>query len=272
MRAFLFVSPILAAIVPSSLELLQEKIRSIDFKGLITNLAHAEGTVDATTLHWNSHRPCATDGGACSAKARSSLASMARQVGAKIVGAVEMRDAIRALPGWQNTGMQCDNSAIMVAPGWTVEKRGGFCMNGNSAKGFAVALVRPPTAVRGCAKLCVLMGHVPHEGVRSGGSEVSKVCGGYRTACGIGMGDWNSNSPGRRFNALFGTYPKLTAPTHELTCCYRAPSFKYAFDHTVTNIRGAYSSGTQVFGPQLTRYQDYDEHKPTSVKLRLPSA
>jgi len=223
--------------------------------------------VDATTLHWNAHRPCATDQASCIGAAQSRLGAMAGEVGAQIVGAVELKDAIVALPGWQSTGMQCDNSAVMVAPGWAIVKSGGYCMNGDAAKGFAVALVTPPQQVAGCQSLCVMMGHVPHDGVSSGGSKIAEVCGDARTSCMIGMGDWNTEDISSRWAALVGGAAALVEP-HEKTCCYN--KFVYAFDHTATNIAGAYSAGKTVYPPQLTSFPSYNEHMPTSVKLRLP--
>lgn len=225
--------------------------------------------VDATTLHWNAHRPCATDQASCISAAQSRLGQMASEVGAQIVGAVELKDAVKALPGWQSTGMQCDNSAVMVAPGWSIIKSGGYCMNSNVYKGFAVALVTPPQEVAGCQHLCVMMGHVPHEGVYSGGSEVEAVCGEVRASCMIGMGDWNADDISSRWGALVGGTTVLVEP-HDKTCCYN--SFANAFDHTATNIAGAYSAGKTVYPPQLTSFPSWNEHMPTSVKLRLPGA
>merc|ERR1712228_1034955 len=111
--------------------------------------------------------------------AKQRLAALANEVGAKVVGTVELKNAPDALPGWQSTGVQCDNSAVMVAPGWSIANSGGHCMNGDSAKGFAVALVTPPEQVQGCSALCILMGHVPHGsgGGTSGHSKISSVCG-----------------------------------------------------------------------------------------------
>lgn len=232
------------------------------------------GAVDATSLHWNAHRPCATSEPPCVALAQERLGAMAHEVGAMIVGAVELADSIKALPGWDNTGMQCDHSAVMVnsPAGWHIEKSGGGCMNGDDVKGFAVALVVPPQAVQGCSKLCVFMGHVPHGGVQSGAGEIENVCGSYyRSSCAIAMADWNSPTPQHRFEELFGDYPTFWEPKHDLTCCYH--TFEFAFDHCVSNIKGAYDDGSKIFQPQLTRFSyDYDEHKPTSVKLRLPMA
>jgi len=193
---------------------------------------------------------------------------MAKQVGAKIVGAVELKDGHLALPGWQSSGQQCDNSAVMVAPGWNISNSGGFCMGGDPNKGFAVALVTPPQLVRGCSKLCVFMGHVPHPGARvTGHDEIVKVCDGAEKQCMIAMSDWNVENISGRWKTLIGGKPSLVEP-HDKTCCY--PLFIYAFDHTATNIAGAYSAGRTIFGPQLTKFPSGDEHKPTSVQLMLP--
>lgn len=237
-----------------------------------THVKGSAGTLAATTLHWNIHRPCGTDDGPCIAAAQKRLGEMAQEVGAQLVGAVELKNAVQALPGWQSSGMQCDNSAIMVAPGWSVRNSGGFCMNGDSAKGFAVALVQPPQPVQGCSSLCIFMGHVPHGSGTSitGHSEIANVCGGAVGACTIAMGDWNAEDISTRWRSLIGGSPALVEP-HDKTCCLGSPGYIFAYDHTATNIAGAYSAGKTVYGPQLTSFADYDEHKPTSVQLRLPT-
>lgn len=194
---------------------------------------------------------------------------MANEVGAAIVGAVELKDGYKALPGWQSSGQQCDNSVVMVAPGWSVANSGGHCMGGDKAKGFAVALVNPPEQVAGCSALCVLMGHVPHPGNPIDGHDViSSVCGGSEQQCMIAMADWNTDSVGSAWSTLVGGSPVLSEP-HDKTCCYN--SFSYAFDHTVTNIPNAYSAGKTVYDPQLTSFPSANEHKPTSVQLMLPT-
>lgn len=227
------------------------------------------GTVDVTTLHWNVHRPCGTDNSNCISLAQQRLGQIASEVGAKVVGVVELKNAVDALPGWQSTGMQCDNSAVMVAPGWSISKSGGYCMNQDSAKGFAVALVTPDEPVYGCPALCIIMGHVPHSSgsAISGHSEIASVCGDAVGSCSIMMGDWNAEDIGSRWNSLIGGSTTLVEP-HDITCCY--PDYKYRFDHTATNIQGAISTGKTVYDPQLTRFPSYNEHKPTSVQLRLP--
>lgn len=229
--------------------------------------------MDVTTLHWNIHRPCGTSDSGCIAAAKQRLGQMASEVGAKVVGAVELKDAVAALLGWQNTGMQCDNSAVMVAPGWSISKSGGFCMNGDSSKGFAVALVTPAEQVQGCPALCILMGHVPHgSGQVSGHSKIVEVCGdSVVKSCSIMMGDWNADDVSSRWNSLIGGSTTLVEP-HEKTCCWHPdPEYRYKYDHTVTNIQGATSSGKTVYDPQLTKFSSNSyEHKPTSVQLRLP--
>lgn len=233
----------------------------------------SSGSLDATTLHWNSHRDCATARQDCIRKAQQSLASMARQAGAKIVGAVEFANSFDALPNWDTTGQQCDYSAIMVAPGWRITRKGGHCMGGDSNKGFAVAKVTPPRSVRGCPSLCVFMGHVPHPGARLDGySEIASVCGGAERQCMIAMGDWNraDYDVHKAWSTLFGGSPSLIQPKRDATCCYNKYSLPY--DHTATNIAGATSAGNKIFGYQLTQFPSGDEHKPTSVRLRLPTA
>jgi len=236
-------------------------------------VAVVSSAVDVTTLHWNIHRPCGTDDSGCISAAKQRLAEMASEVGAKVVGAVELKDAVAALPGWQNTGMQCDNSAVMVAPGWSISKSSGHCMNGQSAKGFAVALVTPAEQVQGCPALCIIMGHVPHgSGGISGHSEIVSVCGdAVVSSCSIMMGDWNAEDVSSIWSSLIGGSTTLVEP-HEKTCCWHPdPEYKYQYDHTATNIQGATSAGKTVYDPQLTSFSSNSyEHKPVSVQLRLP--
>lgn len=227
------------------------------------------GYLSATTLHWNSHRPCATSRGDCVAAAQKRLGEMAGEVGASIVGAVELKDGYKALPNWQSSGQQCDNSVVMVAPGWSITNSGGHCMGGDGNKGFAVALVTPPEQVAGCSALCVAMGHVPHPGHQiDGHDEIASVCGGAEQNCMIMMADWNIDDVSSPWGTLVGGSPVLNEP-QELTCCYNTWCCRY--DHTVTNIQGAYSEGYKVYDPQLTQFPSGDEHKPTSVQLMLPT-
>ena len=113
------------------------------------------------------------------------------------------------------------------------------------------------------------MGHIPHPGAAiSGADEISKVCGSAKERCMIAMGDWNRKSVSDVWSALIGGTPRLVEPVAR-TCCY--PAFLFAFDHTATNIDGAHSAGTNVYGAQLTRFPSGDEHKPVSVFLQLPT-
>lgn len=225
--------------------------------------------LDATTLHWNSHRPCATDQSSCISQAQQSLGRLVQKAGAKIVGTVELHDAYKALPGWQTTGEQWDWATIMVAKGWHISKSGGWAMGGDKAKGFAVALVVPPQQVKGCSQLCVFMGHVPHPGNKvDGHDEIDKICGGLKHGCMIAMGDWNRADIRDVWKVLMHDAPKLVEP-EDKTCCYN-DGFSNRYDHTSTNIAGSYSAGKTVFDPQLTNFPSWCEHKPTSVQLKLP--
>lgn len=190
------------------------------------------------------------------------------QVGAKIVGTVELHHAAKALPNWQTTGEQIDWATIMVADGWRISKSGGWAMGGDRAKGFAVALVEPPKPVRQCSSLCVFMGHVPHPGNKiDGHDEIHRVCGSYKHGCAIAMADWNRADISDPWEILMHDKPTLVEP-QDKTCCYS--SFEARYDHTSTNIVGAYSAGKTVFDPQLTNFPSIFEHKPVSVQLRLP--
>merc|ERR1719210_2154381 len=193
--------------------------------------------LDATTLHWNSHRPCATDDSPCIAQAQRSLGRLAQKAGAKIVGTVELYHAYKALPGWQTTGEQVDWATIMVAKGWRISKSGGWAKGGDKAKGFAVGLVVPPQKVKGCSQLCVFMGHVPHPGSTvDGHAEIDKICGGLKHGCMIAMGDWNRADIRDVWKVLMHDAPKLVEP-EDKTCCYN-DGFSNRYDHTSTNIAG----------------------------------
>lgn len=240
-----------------------------------TTSEHANMTVAGhahlTTLHWNIHRPCGTSNGACIAKAKQRVAAMAHEVGAKIVGTVELHGACSALPGWACSGTQCDSAAVMVAPGWKILKSGGACMNGHQSKGFAVALVQPAVQVNGCSNLCIVMGHVPHGSGSgtTGHDQISNVCGNAHHSCAIMMADWNVENIDSTWGALFHDKPTLMDP-HEQTCCY--PHVGVAYDHTGTNIPGAYSAGHKVYPFQLANFPSSYEHYPVSVQLRVPGA
>lgn len=228
--------------------------------------------VAVTTLHWNSHRPCATENATCISMAQRRLGEMAEEVGASIVGAVELKDAGTALPGWQSSGEQCDHSAVMVAPGWKITKSGGFCINNDTTKGFAVALVTPPEVIAGCPALCVIMAHVPHgDGVNLTGHDViDNVCGAAATSCLIGMADWNALDISSRWKSLIGGSPSLVDPQVKPTCCH--PLYILPFDHVATNILGAKSAGNKVFSEQLKFPENENEHHATSVQLQLPAS
>merc|ERR1712091_90595 len=80
------------------------------------------------------------------------------------------------------------------------------------------------------------------------------------------MADWNTDNIDSTWGALFGGGPTLVDP-YDITCCY--PDYSYKFDHTATNIQGAYSTGHTVYDPQLTEFPSQYEHKPVSVQLRV---
>jgi len=176
---------------------------------------------------------------------------------------------VSALPGWSSTGAQCDDSAVMVAPGWNITRSGGHCMNDKGSKGFAVALVSPPVPVKGCPGLCILMGHLPGDMKNDTSSHdtVSGVCGGAEAKCMIAIGDWNKEDIAEHWNTLVGGSTTLVEPD-ERTCCHPVTGFK--FDHTATNIEDARSDGHTIFDYQLGKCRVELEHKPVSLMLRLP--
>merc|ERR1719323_1228059 len=81
------------------------------------------------------------------------------------------------------------------------------------------------------------------------------------------MADWNRDDIRDVWATLMHDAPLLVEP-HDKTCCWS--DFGASFDHTSTNIVGAYSAGKTVFDPQLTSFPSCYEHKPTSVQLKLP--
>jgi len=221
--------------------------------------------LDVTTFHWNIHRPCGISGGSCEAAANGAMSSMVGEVGAHLVGAVELGNA--GIGGFASSGIQCDHISVLAGGGWHIVKSGGACMEGN-VKGLAVALMTPPSAVRGCPEICVFAVHVPHDGGGLARNAISSVCGNAAQHCAIGMGDWNNPNIYGIWSGLVGGSPVLVHP-NEKTCCYN--NFAFAYDHTATNIAGATGYTKKIWGPQLTRFPSYDEHKPCSVSLRLPS-
>merc|ERR1712072_1070643 len=116
-------------------------------------------------------------------------------------------------------------------------------MGGDNSKGFAVALVTPPQQVAGCDALCVAMGHAPHPPVSKknidGNDGIARVCGGAEQNCMIMMADWNRDDVSESRGILVGGTPLLNE-SREMTCCY--PDFSFVYDHTATNVQGAYSA------------------------------
>ena len=205
---------------------------------------------------------------------------MAPEAKASIVGAVELKDAHTNLPKWETSGEYCDHSAILVAPGWSIVRKGGGCFMKN--KGFAVALVQPPQpqAVQNCPNLCVVMGHFPHPGdgsrwKREKRNDIQNVCGEQMFKnCLIAMGDWNQaeEDVAKTWEKFVGGKPTLVEPRKTKTCCFPHATLRY--DYTATNIVGASSAGSsKVFPFQLIdKGKNVDEHHAVSVPLRLPLA
>merc|ERR1719408_66090 len=110
-----------------------------------------------------------------------------------------MHGASSALQGWSASGEYEDAVSVMVAPGWTVHKKGGGQItSGSGARGVAVMLVTPPHSIAGCPQLCVLGVHPGHSRITGGKSIVDGVCGSIADHCAIAAGDWNVNAAGVR--------------------------------------------------------------------------
>ena len=232
--------------------------------------------VNITTFHWEPHWQCAETDSACIAAALSKLKELVSESGAQIVGALELKGASGALPGWSSSKEYEDAVSVMVAPGWQVLKEGGghICCDGQ--RGLAVMLVKPPFQVSNCDTLCVMAVHPGHSPIQSGESIVKSVCGDATTSCAIAVGDWNVDAAGvvgGSFNTwqrlVGGNPPSFVVPDSE-TCCY--PSTCCKFDHVVTNIPGAEPLQVHVWPYQLLGQFGMDEeHMPVAVRFSAPA-
>jgi len=185
-----------------------------------------------------------------------------------------MSGASGALNGWSASGEYQDAVSVMVAPGWTVHKKGGGQIrSGSGARGVAVMLVTPPFAVSGCSQLCVLGVHPGHSQITGGKNIVNSVCGKVADNCAIATGDWNvpaKSVTGGSWGNLIGGTPSIVAPD-QVTCCHSAGSAP--FDHAGTNIQGATLGGSKVWGYQLLdKFPMKEEHMPTSVTFNFKAA
>lgn len=238
------------------------------------------GSTSIVTFHWNAHWQCAQHSGgdeACRLAAVQKFGELVSESGAQIAVGIEINGASSALSGWSTSGEYEDAVSVMVAPGWTVLKKGGGqIQSGSGARGVAVMLVTPPHAVLGCPQLCVLGVHPGHSHITGGKSIVDGVCGSAADHCAIATGDWNVGASDVRggsfssWNALIGGSLTVVAPDSE-TCCH--PSTCCNFDHAATNIQGATEGSAKAWGYQLTdKFSMKEEHMPVSVHINLPSA
>jgi hypothetical protein len=236
-------------------------------------------STNIVTFHWNVHWQCAQHSGHdanCRHAAVERFGELVQESGAQIATGIELDGASGALGGWSSSGEYEDGVSIMVAPGWTVHKKGGGqIQSGSGARGLAVMLVTPPHAVSGCPQLCVLGVHPGHSHITGGKSIVQGVCGSVADHCAIAMGDWNVGAGDVRggsfssWSRLIGGTPSVVAPDSH-TCCH--PSTCCNFDHAGTNIHGATEGAVKVWGYQLTdRFSMKEEHMPVSVHIHLPS-
>jgi len=198
--------------------------------------------------------------------------------GAQIAAGIELNGASSALQGWTASNEYEDAVSVMVAPGWTVHKKGGGQIAPSSgAKGLAVMLVTPPNAVFSCPQLCVMGVHPGHSHITGGKSIVEGVCGSVAERCAIAMGDWNVGAhdvQGGSFSSwhkLIGGTPSVVAPDSK-TCCYPSTDSDGNVDHAGTNIHGATQGSYKVWEYQLTdKFSMQEEHMPVSVHLQFPT-
>eukprot|EP00418_Pyrodinium_bahamense_P053575 CAMPEP_0179175170 /NCGR_PEP_ID=MMETSP0796-20121207/86500_1 /TAXON_ID=73915 /ORGANISM="Pyrodinium bahamense, Strain pbaha01" /LENGTH=443 /DNA_ID=CAMNT_0020878489 /DNA_START=22 /DNA_END=1354 /DNA_ORIENTATION=+ len=200
--------------------------------------APSAGSLNITAFHWEPHWQCAMSNAACRAAAVQRFGELVQESGAEIVGAVELKGASSALPGWAATQEYEDDVSLMVGPGWEVLKSGG----------------KP---------------------IESGKSIVDEVCGNATEECAIAVGDWNVDASGVRggsFNTwsrlVGGRSPTVVVPDSE-SCCHPSTCCKY--DHLATNIPGAESVNVHLWDYQLTdEFSMDEEHMPISVQLSVP--
>jgi len=197
-------------------------------------------------------------------------------------------------PGAQ-AGATGDAVAMLFGPGYRVLRGGGGCLGGDAgggyrpdARAFAVALVQPPAAVRGCpGGLCVVGLHAPHVNVTQGAATVEAVCGARaagRAGCTVAAGDFNApvraqgfcnyTAADRWVQLLGGAKAglRLVGGPDELSCCF--PNTKYFGwdDHVLTDVPGAAVASARVLPYQMARAfsNDTEEHMPILVELELP--
>jgi len=230
-----------------------------------------------TTFHWNVHYQCSGDG-RCRQAALKKFGELAHEVRAEIVVGIEMKGAHTVMHGYTASHEYEDAVSIMVAPGWTVHKKGGGQIrSGSGQRGLAVMLVTPPHAVHGCPRLCIMGVHPGHSHITGGKSIVDGVCGrSVADHCSIAMGDWNTEAHEVRggsfhsWEALIGGSTTVLAPDSR-TCCH--PHTCCQYDHVGTNIAGAREGSSKIWGYQLTdQFSMKEEHMPVSLKITLPGS
>jgi len=125
----------------------------------------------------------------------------------------------------------------------------------------------------GCPNLCVVGVHAPHSRITVGGDVVRAVCGEAAQRCAVAMGDWNVPAGGvqRRWEELVGGAPALVGP-NERTCCFPEWQHYGLFDHMASNVPGASLEGYTVHPYQILEEHPWEQHRPVSVRLSLPSA
>mmetsp|Transcript_117183 Transcript_117183/g.184329 ORF Transcript_117183/g.184329 Transcript_117183/m.184329 type:complete len:297 (+) Transcript_117183:45-935(+) len=276
---------------------------------VLVYFANAAVAVEHPTLgifSWNVHYQCGAFP-SCRTRAVDRLKELTHQFGAEIVVSIEFEQNASTpldlsqggLTGWTpvlgpclgSAGHAGDTAALFFAPSITVVAGDGGCLNtpGESARAFAVALVKLPFSVDGCPSVCVVGLHAPHKNITNGADVIARVCGYIAQTCAIAAGDWNAvinrsnwpvHQPPPKRNITVSqlwkqivpsSEPLLAQAPDEESCCY--PNSKYfgLDDHVVSNIATAVVSSAVTFPYQMKNGgmhgNDTEEHKPVAVNL-----
>ena len=266
-------------------------------------------------LSWNVHWQCGSNFlPGCREAATRRFAELARDFNgrgtvADAVVAIELEAtsdspadlASGFFSGWTQVNGSCpgsagatgDAAALLLAPSYKVLRSSGGCLGGDAAGGyhadaraFAVAMVQPPAAVRGCPQgLCFLGLHAPHVNVTRGAATVADVCGAARAGCTVAAGDWNApvgehsfcnyTASDRWTQLLGGDASTITvAVPDQLSCCFPNTKYNGWDDHVLTDVVGAsVGAAARVLPYQMASAfsNDTEEHMPIKVELELPT-
>jgi len=253
---------------------------------------HVDEFVPLSAFFWNVHWECSMGARGASKDCKSHIGRRFRELAtasqADVVTSIELADSASrptrlkrfGFDGWTQVDGPCkksrfngDAAALALAPGWTVQGSAGGCLRRDSdSRAFAVARVRPPTAVKGCPSLCVVALHAPHQAIDHGKELVRDVCGSLVDNCTVAMGDWNAPAEdiGSLWEQLIGGNVPVEAKPNERTCCWPESHHYGIFDHLATNIPGAIHDNHTVHPYQLLHLSPMKQHKAVSARLLLP--